>query len=83
VLIKRPYRDRDRNWQHRETNNRETRNREHTIPYESVEDLEMLSSQRESPLKPQQDEQQASQQRVADVIHQGDFWHEREADEMR
>jgi hypothetical protein len=43
----------------------------------------MLSSQRESPLKPQQGEQQASQQRVADVIHQGDFWHEREADEMQ
>jgi len=43
----------------------------------------MLSSQRESPLKPYQDEQQASQQGVADVIHQGDFWHEREADEMR
>jgi hypothetical protein len=27
------------------------------------------------PLKPEEDEKQASQQWVADVIHQGNFWH--------
>ena len=35
----------------------------------------MVPSQRESPLKPQQDEKQASQEWVADVIHQRNFWH--------
>ena len=35
----------------------------------------MPSSQRESPLKPKQDDKQACQQRVADVIHQGNREH--------
>ena len=58
-------------------------NREHKIPYEPVKHIEMLSSQRESPLKPEQDEKQASQQWIADVIHQGNLRHDREADDMR
>ena len=35
----------------------------------------MLSSQRESPLKPEQDEKQASQQWIADVIHERNLGH--------
>jgi len=35
----------------------------------------MLSSQRESPLKQEQGKKEASQQWVADVIHQGNSWH--------
>src|SRR5262245_40308235 len=35
----------------------------------------MLSSQCESPLEQEQSEKQASQQRVANVIHQGNFGH--------
>jgi hypothetical protein len=75
VLLLRPNRNRDRNRQHRQTNDDETGNREHKIPYETVEHIEMFSSQRESPLKPKQREKQASQQRIADVIHQGNFLH--------
>ena len=35
----------------------------------------MLSSQRKSPLKQEQREKQTAQQRVADVIDQGNLWH--------
>ena len=35
----------------------------------------MLTAQRESPLQPEQGEKQASQQGVADIIHQRNFWH--------
>lgn len=37
--------------------------------------LEMLSAQRESPLKPEQDDKQARQQWVSNVIDKGNFWH--------
>jgi hypothetical protein len=77
VSIRRPGRDRDRNGQHRETNNCEAWDREHKIPDEPVKHIEMLSSQRESPLEPEQDKKQASQQWIADVIHQGNLRHER------
>lgn len=40
-----------------------------------MQDTEVLASQRVSPLKPEQGEQEASQQRVADVIHEGNFLH--------
>ena len=40
-----------------------------------MEHLEVLSSQRESPLKPEQGEKQASQQRIADVIHEMKLLH--------
>ena len=35
----------------------------------------MLSSQRGSPLKPEQGKKHASQQGVADIIHEGELWH--------
>lgn len=35
----------------------------------------MLPSQRQSPLKQEQREKQTGQQRIADVIDQGNFWH--------
>jgi len=38
----------------------------------------MLASQRESPLKPEQDEKQASQHWIADIIHERNFWHDPE-----
>jgi hypothetical protein len=74
-MLPRPHRDCDRNGQHRKPNDRKAGNREHKIPYEPVKHFEMSASQRESPLKPEQDEKQASQQWVADVIHERKFWH--------
>jgi hypothetical protein len=71
----RPDRDCDRNGQHRDTNNRETGNREHKIANKPVKHFEMLSSQRESPLKPEQDEEQTCQQWIADVIRERKFLH--------
>jgi len=70
-----PDRDCDWNGQHCETNNNETGNREHKIPDQPVKHFEVLASQRESPLKPEQDEKEASQQRVAHVIHERKFSH--------
>src|SRR5438477_6320709 len=35
----------------------------------------MVASQRESPLKPKQDEKQASQQWVAEIVHERNLWH--------
>jgi hypothetical protein len=55
VLLSRPDPDCDRNGQHCKTNYDETGNREHKIPDEPVEHTEMLPSQRESPLKPEQE----------------------------
>ena|SRR5437667_5439607 len=75
MLLSRPNCNRDRNGQHRKTRDGKTGNGEHKIPYESVEDTEMLPSQRESPLEPEQGEKKGSQQGVADVIHQGNFGH--------
>jgi hypothetical protein len=40
-----------------------------------MDHTEMLTSQWETPLKPEQGEKQANQQWIADVIHQGNFRH--------
>jgi hypothetical protein len=40
-----------------------------------MQHAKMLMSQRKSPLQQEQRSEYAGQQRPADVIHQGNFWH--------
>ena len=64
-----PYRDSNRDWQHRQTNDGEAGDRKHKIAYQPVQHFEVLATQREAPLQQQQPKKHGRQQRSADVIH--------------
>src|SRR5262245_10891825 len=57
VILLCPYRDCDRDWQHGQTHDGKARNREHKIAYKAMQHAEMLPTQRETPLQPEQCEE--------------------------
>jgi hypothetical protein len=52
--ILRPRRYREWDWQHGQTNDRETWNRKHEVAHQTMQCAEMLASQRNAPLQPEQ-----------------------------
>ena len=75
MSILRPHRYRHRDRQHRQANKRKTGDRHHKIADKSMNDAEMAAPQWETPLQPKQREKHAGEQRLADIVEDGNCRH--------